>query len=72
MRQFNINEIAGWQPPERHDALPKCETSGKDTHPTEQSAKAAAAWRESQSGTPISVYACMWCGGWHLTSSKKD
>jgi hypothetical protein len=71
MRRLNINEIADWQPPERHDDLPKCEYSGKDMHPTERSAEAAAAWRESQSGTPMSIYPCMWCGAWHLTSSKR-
>jgi len=71
MRRFNINEIADWQPPERHDDPPKCEYSGKDIHPTERGARAAADRRESRSGTPIDVYACVWCGAWHLTSSKR-
>ncbi|MDD5251161.1 MAG: hypothetical protein PHT12_00835 [Patescibacteria group bacterium] len=70
MRRFNINELADWQSPERRDDLPKCEFSGKDMHPNERSAKAAATWRESQAGTPMGVYFCVWCKAWHLTSSR--
>ncbi len=69
-RRLNINELADWQPSEGHGGLPKCETSGKEMHPTERDALAAAGWRESKSGAAIDVYYCLWCGAWHLTSSK--
>jgi hypothetical protein len=71
MPRFNINQLAGWEPPVERGDLSRCETSGKEMHPTERAAEATAAWREKQSGTPIGTYYCLWCGAWHLTSSQR-
>lgn len=47
----------------------KC-PSGKRRHEDEMAA-IAAALRRSRSGTPLRVYPCPTCGGYHLTKMRK-
>jgi hypothetical protein len=52
------------------DQLQTCPTSGKRPYATESEAEAAATQRLSEPRPPahLSVYKCLYCGSWHLTS----
>jgi hypothetical protein len=50
-----------------------CPTSGKRMYTTESEANAAAAHILSEQRAPahLSIYKCLYCGAWHLTSREK-
>lgn len=47
------------------------ETCGKRHYPTEREAIRSALYASRKTGTPLRVYRCGICGGWHLTKRPK-
>jgi hypothetical protein len=44
----------------------------KTRHPTSAAALAEARWLGAQRGVALTVYACCWCDGWHLTKARAE
>ena len=44
--------------------------SNKNSYESESEATAVKNHREKESGVSLSVYRCLDCGAWHLTSAK--
>jgi hypothetical protein len=72
--------MPGRRPPNRSpestavpwDQPQTCPTSGKRTSTTKSEANSAAAHILSEERAPaqLSVYKCLYCGAWHLTSKE--
>ena len=55
----------------KHGAAGHSECGRKRRYDSEVDALLAAMWAEQRGALPLRAYRCRFCGGWHLTKTRK-